>query len=99
MPTTNGRATTPEVAILARMLGNGDDGLPPGIARYILTLRPSERDKARMHELAQRNQAGELSAEGQDELFAYAKAGTLISILQSQARRVLGVKPAARPAS
>jgi demethoxyubiquinone hydroxylase (CLK1/Coq7/Cat5 family) len=99
MPTTNGRATTPEVAILARMLGNGDDGLPPEIARYVLTLRPSEQDKARMHELARRNQAGELSAEEQDELFAYTKAGTLMSILQSKARRVLGVKPVARPAS
>jgi hypothetical protein len=99
MPTTNGRATTPEVAILARMLGNGDEGLPPEIARYVLTLRPSERDKARMHDLAQRNQAGELSAEERDELFAYAKAGTLMSLLQSQARRVLGVKRIARPTS
>jgi hypothetical protein len=52
-----------------------------------------------MHELARRNQAGELSAEEQDELFAYTKAGTLMSILQSKARRVLGVKPVARPAS
>ena len=40
---TSGHAATPEVAILARMLGNGDDGLPPEIARYVLTLRPCER--------------------------------------------------------
>ncbi len=98
MPAANGPATAPEVAILARMLGNGEDELPPEIACYMLTLRPSERDKARMHKLAQRNQAGDLSPEERDELFAYVKAGALMSILQSRARRALGVKPAVRPA-
>jgi hypothetical protein len=95
---TNGRGATPEVAILARMLGNGDDEFPPAIARYVLSLRPGERDAARMHDLARRNRAWALSPAEKDELLAYAKAGTLISILQSKARRALGVKPAGRAA-
>ena len=32
-------------------------------------------------------------------MFAYAKAGILLDILQSKARRVLGVKPKKRTAS
>jgi hypothetical protein len=91
--TTNGARPTSEVTILTRVLGNGDDKLPPAVARYILTLTPSERDKARMHELAVRNQRDALSPAEKEELFAYAKAGTLLSILKSKARRSLGVKP------
>ncbi len=32
------------------------------LARHLFTLGFGERDKARMHELAERNQAGDLSA-------------------------------------
>src|SRR5581483_3268987 len=91
--TTNGRGTPSVVAILARMLGNGGDDLPPAIARYILALRPSQRDKARMHELAQRNQADDLSPAEKDELYAYARVGTVMSILKSKARRARGINP------
>jgi hypothetical protein len=52
----------------------------------------SERDKARMHDLAARNQEDALSPVEKAELFAFAKAGTLLSVLQSKARRALGVK-------
>jgi hypothetical protein len=51
-----------------------------------------------MHQLAVRNQGGELTPAEKDELLAYVKAGTLMSILKSKARRTLGVKPAKRPA-
>jgi hypothetical protein len=49
-------------------------------------------EKARMHELAVRNQSDDLSPAERAELFSYEKAGTLLSILKSKARRVLGVK-------
>jgi hypothetical protein len=88
-----------EVTILARVLCNEEGQLPADIARYLLTLDFSERDKARMHDLAVRNQEGALSSAEKEELFAYAKAGTLVSILQSRARRTLGVKPKNRTAS
>lgn len=88
-----------EVTILARVLCNEEGQLPADIARYLLTLGFNERDKSRMHDLAVRNQEGTLSAAETEELFAYAKAGTLLSILKSKARLVLGVKPKKRPAS
>lgn len=82
-----------EVTILARVLGNEGRQLPPDLARYILDLGFSERDKARMHELAVRNQEDALSPAEKDELSAYGKAGDLLAILKSRARRVLGIKP------
>jgi hypothetical protein len=92
-------ASQNEVAILARILGNGQNPLPADIARYILTLGFGERDKARMHDLTVGNQDDALSPSEKEELIAYAKAGSLLSILKSKARRVLGVKPKNRAIS
>jgi hypothetical protein len=61
------------------------------MARHILDLGFSDRDKARMHDLAVRSQDDALSVDEKEELFAFAKAGTLLSILKSKARRVLGI--------
>ena len=88
-----------EVTILARVLCNEEDCLPADIARYLLTLGFSARDKARVHDLAVRNQEATLSPAEKEELLAYAKADTMLSILKSKARRVLGVKPKKRTAS
>jgi hypothetical protein len=82
-----------EIAILARVLGNGKGRFPADLARYILTCRFNDDDKARMHDLAVRNQGDALSAAEKAELFAYAKTGTLLSILKSKARRALRIKP------
>jgi hypothetical protein len=59
----------------------------------------SERDKARMHDLAVRNQDDALSPSEKEELFAFAKAGTLLSILQPKARRTLKIKLKKRPST
>jgi hypothetical protein len=94
--------TTPakrKFTILARVLGNGQGQLPPEMARYILTLGFSDDDKARMHDLAVRNQDDALSPAEKEELFAYAKAGTLLSILKSKARRAVRIKPKKRTAA
>jgi hypothetical protein len=96
--TANGTSQS-EITILARVLGNEEGQLPPDVARYILTLDFSERDKARMHDLAVRNQDGALAPAEKEEMFAYTKAGSLLGILQSKARRVLGVKPKERTRS
>jgi len=93
--TTNG-ASQSEITILARVLGNDQGQLPPDIARYVLNLGFSNDDKARMHDLAVRNQEDALSPAEKEELFAYAKAGSLLGILKSKARRVTGVKPKTR---
>ncbi len=86
---TAGGTSQSEITILARVLGNEKGELPSQVARYILSLGFSERDKARMHDLAVRNQEDALTAVEREELFAYAKAGSLLGILQSKARRVL----------
>jgi hypothetical protein len=99
MSTTTNDPGQREIAILSRILGNGDSRLPSTIARYILDLGFSGGDKARMHDLAVRNQEDALSPAERDELFAYSKAGTLLSILKSKARRTLHLKPKKRTTS
>lgn len=89
-----------EAGILARLLSDGrGQRLPHNIARYLLNLGFTEEDKARMHDLAVRNQRDALSESERQELFAYAKAGTVLSILKVKARRVLGTKPKKRTRS
>jgi hypothetical protein len=95
-PTTANHESPSEVAILARVLGNENGRLSLTMARHLLTLGFSERDKARMHDLAVRNQQDALSPAEKQELFAYAKAGTLLSILKSRARRALKAGPKKR---
>jgi len=85
-----------EIAMRARLLGNGESPLPSSMARYILRLNFSGRDKARIHKLTQRNQQDELSPDEKDELIAFTKAGSILSILKSKARRTLGLKPKKR---
>ncbi len=88
-----------EVTILARILGNKNGQLPRDIARYVVDLNISERDKARMHDLAVRNQDDDLTPAEKEEMFAFGKAATLLSILKSKARRTLGIKLETRTVS
>jgi hypothetical protein len=82
-----------EVTILARVLGNGRDRLSRQWARQLLAVGFSERDKARINELAERNRQGTASHAEKEELQGYAKAGCLLGILQSKARRTLKIRP------
>src|SRR5205085_5271751 len=78
-----------EVEILGRVFLNGKGELTAARARSLLEVEFSDADKARMHELAVKNQDGRLSAPERDELLGYAKAGCLLGILHSRARRAL----------
>jgi hypothetical protein len=80
---------TSEIAIFARVIKADDGDLPRELARYILTLGFDEQDQARMRELAESNQAGALAPEEQEELQNYVKAGHLLALLHSKARRSL----------
>jgi hypothetical protein len=77
-----------EVGILERLLTNGKK-MSVRQAQYFLSLGFSDDDAARMHQLAERNQEGDLLAAEKDELIGYAKAGCLLGILQSKARKFL----------
>ncbi len=92
MSTVAKPASENEVTILARILDDGDGRLPEHVARYILDLTISERDRARMNDLAARNQDDALTRAEKDEMHSFGKAATLLSILKSKARRTLGVK-------
>ena len=69
------------------------------MARQILGLDFSEGDKARMHDLVVRNQDDALSPSEKEELLAFGKAGDLLAILKSKARRTLGIKLETQTAS
>jgi hypothetical protein len=78
-----------EIAIFARLLKIDKGDLSHKLARYVLTLGFDEEDQARMTELAERNQAASLSSEEQEELRNYVKAGHLLALLHSKARKSL----------
>ena len=100
MSMTTTRGSENEVTILARiLLGNENGQLPKDIARCVLDLNISERDKARMHDLAVRNQDDDLTPAEKEEMFAFGKAATLLFILKSKARRTLGIKLETRTVS
>jgi hypothetical protein len=88
-----------EVTILSRFLTNGERPLSKSLARHILGLTISERDKARMHDLALRNQHDELTPAEKKEMHDYGKAATVLSIFKSKARRTLGIKLKTRTVS
>lgn len=90
MSATHRDGTEPaEVAILGRILSQGKEALSPKLARHVLGLEFTEEDKARMRYLAERNQTGDLSPGEKKELLGYARAGCLLGILHSKARKSL----------
>ena len=82
---------TSEIAIFARLITANNGDLSRELARYILTLGFDEQDQARMRELAERNQEGTLPPRERAELQNYVKAGHMLALLHSKARRSLKV--------
>jgi hypothetical protein len=78
-----------EAAILARLAGPGQMILSPEAAEAILAIGFCQTDKDRMQGLAARARAGILTPDEQDEVEAYSRVGSLISILKSTARQSL----------
>src|SRR5262245_44162997 len=80
---------TSEAAIFGRLFEAANGALSPAAARYLLALGFPEADKARMHELAVRNQQGLLTPAERALLANYVEVGDLLAILQSKARQAL----------
>jgi len=99
MGTTEMPPVEGEIAILVRVLGDEEGRFSDDLARYILGVRFNERDLARMHDLAVRNQEDTLSAVEKDELLAFVNAGDLLAILKSKACGTLGGRLRERPAT
>jgi hypothetical protein len=78
-----------EIAIFARLIKASNGDLSHDLGRYILTLGFDDRDRARMSDLADRNQEGALTSDEQRELQHFVKAGHMLALLHSKARRSL----------
>ena len=93
---TAARTPDNEVTILARVFDDEQGLLPAELARSLVDVEFSVRDRARMHDLAVRNQADALTPAEKEELHGFARAGTLLGILKSKARRTLKIRPTRR---
>lgn len=92
------QAITPntEAAILARMI-QAKDSMSRDVAEYLLSIDFEPGDFERMNFLAERARQGNLTIEESAELDSYLHVGSLLTILQSKARRRLnseGLPPA-----
>ena len=78
-----------EAALWERLFEPADRELSPESVRYILTLQFSQPDIERMHGLAEKARAGALTLEENIELDNYERAGHLLSLMKSTARKAL----------
>lgn len=74
---------------LDRLLDPVTQCFTPEVAKAVVNLRAESAVQARIDELAEKANEGELSAEERAEYEAYVDAIDLISILQAKARRLL----------
>src|SRR5438270_588935 len=90
------QATAPRESVLSRVIRPERDDLSAAAARSLLKLAFEPADLERMHELAVKNQQGELSREEEVELADYRQAGLLLDLLQAKARLSLKKRGLAR---
>src|SRR5580704_19518111 len=97
-PPMNWQVLTPntEAAILARLI-QARDSLSPDVAQSLLSIDFDADDTERMNVLAERAREGNLTAEEAAELDSYLHVGSLLSIIQSKARRHLKSELGAPP--
>jgi hypothetical protein len=88
-----------EAAIWARLMQAQKDELSSEAAEFLLAINFDEADRTRMQELAERSEAGTLTAEEQTEFDGYLHIGNLLAVMQSKARLALKRKPLAPPSS
>ena len=80
--------STPQggATILSRLFEPNVASLSPEAAEGLLTIGFSKEDKARMHDLAVRNQDGALSEDERKDLIGYIEAGHILGLLHAKAR-------------
>jgi hypothetical protein len=83
------KGSAAEVAIWTRIIEPEKNRLSRQAARSLLEFTFSERDKARMNELAERNREGLLTADERQELEGYVKVGDVLSLIHLKARKSL----------
>jgi hypothetical protein len=83
-------------AIWNRLLRPERNDMTPEAAHYFLKLAFDQQDLDRMHELAVKNQAGDLAADERDELNAYRQIGLELDLLRAKASRAVQSHAAGR---
>ncbi len=78
-----------EGAIWSRLIEPRNGTFSQTAARAILAINFSDKDKARMHELAQRNSEGNLSPDEREELYAYIRVTDVLALFHAKAKRSL----------
>jgi hypothetical protein len=78
-----------EAAILARIIEADERELTPEAVRYLLSMRLPASDEQRVDELSAKARAGSLSEAEGKELDTYLHVGSLLAVMQSNARRRL----------
>ncbi len=78
-----------EIAMLRRVLNASRPNLSREAARSLLALEFPPDDQQRMHVLAAKARAGNLTRREQKEIDAYGLIGSMVSILKSKARVAL----------
>ena len=82
-------------SVLDRLLEPVTRCLTPESARALVELRADADAQARIAELAEKCNEGQLTAEERREYETYVHVGNLIAILQAKARVLLRQQPAA----
>lgn len=75
--------------ILGRMLRPLANTLRSEVLEAVVTLKPTEADEERYHDLADRNTEGTLTPEERQELESIVSANTVLALLRKEAREVL----------
>ena len=78
-----------DAAILTRVVQPDRDNLTAAGARALLKLEFTAVDRQRMHQLAVKNQNGNLTRTEENELDSYVRVGRLIDLLAAKACRSL----------
>ena len=85
-----------EAAIWARLMQAQKNDLSPEAAEFLLAMDFGEQDRQRMSQLAERSDAGTLTAEELMEFDGYLHVGNLLAVMQSKARVALKTNPSDR---
>lgn len=82
-------STTTSTSILERLIEPEDGSFSEEHARYVLSLKFTEKEQAYCEELSYKAQEGTLTSKERDDLDQFLRANSLLILLKSKARRSL----------
>ena len=92
---TNPTPVNFEPIIWARLLeaqfGAHQREMTPEVARFLVSMGFTEKDRERINFLADQSQAGRLTAEEEAEFDGYLHIGNLLTLMKAKARSILGL--------